>query len=113
MTLDRSLLQQAVLGQPDPGMEDRLGLRRRREAVARSFMEWSLGRQDDLRERFADILAPVLWITGRNDEKYSRLAGEAVSGFPGARHVAVEGAGHRVPWQAPDRFAEEVRAFLR
>lgn len=89
---------------------DRTKLGIRRQAVARSFMDWSLGKQDDLRTRLARLNLPVLWVTGERDEKFTALAGEVASGMPRGRHVVVAGAGHRVPWEAPEQFGRLVRS---
>ena len=46
---------------------DRNRLEPRRVAVARGFMEWSLGKQEDLGPRLGEIECPVLWLTGERD----------------------------------------------
>lgn len=42
-----------------------------------------------------------------------RLHAELASKFPRGRHVEVEGAGHFVHWDAPDRVAEAIREVVR
>lgn len=80
----------------------------RREAVARGFEEWSVGKQRDLRPEIGRCGIPVRWIAGARDEKFVRLA----SGVPGVDVAVVENAGHRVPWEQPEVTAELIRSFL-
>lgn len=83
-----------------------------RAAVAKSFRHWSLGTQENLLPHFKGITCPVLWITGENDLKFTRLAEEAVSVLPNAQHHIIPDSGHRVPWETPQAFAEIVNSFL-
>ncbi|NNC89577.1 MAG: alpha/beta fold hydrolase [Akkermansiaceae bacterium] len=92
-------------------LADRAALEPDRQAVARGFMEWSLGKQADLRERFGGIPCPVLWVTGGRDEKFTGLAKAAVPLLAQGRHEIVPDAGHRVPWDAPDAFRDLVDRF--
>ena len=80
------------------------GLEGKREAVARSFEEWSLGGQEVLWDRLGEVGGPVLWVTGERDEKFTELAERAVGLMPRARHVVIEGCGHRVPWEKEEVF---------
>jgi 2-succinyl-6-hydroxy-2,4-cyclohexadiene-1-carboxylate synthase len=91
---------------------DRAKLERQRREVAMSFMEWSLGKQDNLRSRLSEIPCPILWVTGGHDEKFSALARECVDLLPQGKHEEVEDAGHRVPWDAPESFCELVTRFV-
>ncbi|MFU8894492.1 MAG: alpha/beta fold hydrolase [Luteolibacter sp.] len=88
-------------------------LRQRRREIARSFVDWSLGAQQPLWERLAEIRIPVLWVTGALDQKFSRLASRAVARMPDASHLVIDGAGHRVPWQNPSGFCEALANFTR
>ena len=80
--------------------------------VARSFLHWSLGTQDNLRPRLAEIICPVLWLTGQSDSKFTQLAVECVPVIPHAQHDILPGCGHRLPWEAPDLFLSAVETFL-
>ncbi len=95
----------------DPGTES--AMLTRRGEIARSFVDWSLGAQDPLWDRLPEITVPVLWIAGENDLKFRALAERAVERIPHASLAIAPGAGHRVPWSAPDWFAREVTAFTR
>ncbi len=85
----------------------------RRREMARSFVDWSLGTQQPLWDRLAEISIPVLWIAGEKDPKFLALAERAVSLMPNATLATAAAAGHRVPWDAEIWFAERVAGFLR
>ena len=93
-------------------MPDRNSLRGRRASIARSFVDWSLGAQKDLTPRLSEITAPVLWVTGERDRKFTSLAKQSVPHLQNGRHLSLLECGHRVPWEKPDEFSQEVRAFL-
>lgn len=103
--------EQGVLGGTG-GMSDRRGLKGRRASVARSFIDWSLGVQEDLSLCLDEVLCPVLWITGERDEKFTKIAREVSSVMPRCMHEVVSGCGHRVPWEKPEAFASLCRDFL-
>jgi len=85
---------------PDP----RLGLESRREAVARAFELWSLGRQEDLRPALERCGTPMIWVTGAEDLAFSRLGEEMAGRLPCCRHLALPGLGHRL-LEAPEQLA--------
>ena len=93
-------------------MPDRMALKSRRASVARSFVDWSLGAQQDLLPRVGEIKCPVLWVTGDRDTKFTKLAESAVPRILDARHCVVHQCGHRVPWEKPDDFVELCYDFL-
>jgi len=96
---------------PGETLDPRLGFESRREAVARAFELWSLGRQEDLRPALGRCGTPMLWVTGAEDLAFSRLGEEMAGRVPCCRHLALEGLGHRL-LQAPERLAP-VFAWLR
>lgn len=102
---------QSVLGEVLPGMADRYSLRSRSREIGRSFIDWSLGAQEPLWEKLPSLDKPVLWVCGERDEKFKALGERAVALIPGAR-LAMVPSGHRVPWEAPEAFAEIVRSWL-
>ena len=101
---------QGVLG--NEVMPNRNKLATRREAVARSFMDWSLGTQLNLLDELPRITCPVLWVVGERDEKFKAIAELAVQALPNARLEVVKNAGHRVPWEAPAAFHSLVREWI-
>jgi 2-succinyl-6-hydroxy-2,4-cyclohexadiene-1-carboxylate synthase len=88
-------------------------LSNRRREMARSFVDWSLGAQESLWDRLPGIQIPVLWIVGENDAKFLALARRAVPLIPHARLAIASTAGHRVPWEQPAWFTDQVAHFLK
>ena len=83
-----------------------------RREVARSFVDWSLGAQEPLWGRLGEIGCPVLWCTGERDGKFTSLAERAVASLKDGERWVAPGAGHRVPWDAPEAFRDKVGEFL-
>ena len=107
-------MQTAPLGlQEEADWGDRCLLQPRRQAVARSFMDWSLGKQAALRGDLSGITCPVLWVTGERDEKFTQLAGEAVEMLASAELQVIAESGHRVPWERKEKFLAAVDGFLK
>lgn len=80
-----------------------------REAVARAFEAWSLGRQRDFRPLLKKLEIPLLWLVGEKDEKFKALA---FSCRPDAVKI-VSGAGHRLPMESAEETACLIAEFLR
>ena len=70
-------------------MSNRAGLKERRVSISRSFIDWSLGAQADLRSRLSEITCPVLWLTGERDEKFTALASEAIASLTNYDHRVI------------------------
>jgi len=87
-----------------------------RRDLAGALRAWSLGRQEDLLPFLATWDRPIAWIAGEDDPRYVAIgrrlhALRHGSGLP-SELIVEAGAGHRVPWEAPDALAERVAAFL-
>jgi 2-succinyl-6-hydroxy-2,4-cyclohexadiene-1-carboxylate synthase len=80
-----------------------------RPALAAALRTWSAA---VLRPRFSDITVPTLWIAGAVDPKYSDAARHASERLPNAELWICPDAGHRVPWEQPDRFIARLREFV-
>ncbi|MEM9235255.1 MAG: alpha/beta fold hydrolase [Verrucomicrobiota bacterium] len=105
---------QSVLSGAAKGLGDRRNLEPRRQAVARSFMDWSLGVQEALTDRVEEIDCPLLWVAGERDAKFRELAERVERGrnAPSPFELRVApGAGHRVPWEC-DEFPAMIGEFL-
>ena len=84
------------------------------EEVARLFTLFSKGRQDDLLPRLRTLTAPPVWyVAGEEDIRYSKLGQQLAAQCPAVSFVSVPNAAHRVPWEAPQDFAELVRNFVQ
>jgi 2-succinyl-6-hydroxy-2,4-cyclohexadiene-1-carboxylate synthase len=80
-----------------------------RRALAAALRQWSPA---VLRIRLPESNVPLLWIAGEHDAKYIEAGQRAVQKLPQAKLWICPGAGHRVPWEQPARFIEELRRFL-
>jgi pimeloyl-ACP methyl ester carboxylesterase len=61
---------------------------------------------------FEEVKAPVLHLSGTRDTHIPHNVARELAKRTRGRFVAVEGAGHNVHIEAPDRLAEEVARFL-
>jgi 2-succinyl-6-hydroxy-2,4-cyclohexadiene-1-carboxylate synthase len=91
--------------------EDKKLIQRRRE-IARSFVDWSLGNQENLWDRLTEIKIPVLWIAGEHDDKFSAIAREAAAKSPDFSLAIAPAAGHRVPWENEAWLNETIHDYL-
>jgi len=68
----------------------------------------------DLRDVLPEIDVPTLVIHGDLDKRSPLPVGEDLHDrIPGSRLVVIPGVGHVVNLEAPERFNDEVRSFLR
>jgi pimeloyl-ACP methyl ester carboxylesterase len=68
----------------------------------------------DLRDMLPTIDIPTLLIYGDADQRSPVAVGEDLhSRIPGSKLVVIEGPGHMVNMETPERFNQEVRSFLR
>lgn len=83
------------------------------EKTACLFEVFSKGRQRDLLPELSKLQAPpVLYLSGEKDKKYGDLGEKLASSCPIVRHRVIPQAGHRVPWENPDSFVEEILRFM-
>ncbi len=85
-----------------------------RELLAESLELWSLGFQQDLEAALKELELPLLFITGQADAKFTALASALLQSpaWGDREHHVIDGAGHRVPWDAPQDFRSLVAKFL-
>lgn len=87
-----------------------------KEAMIRAFRCWSLGTQENLlprlKQAFAREHTPCLLLTGELDAKFTALSARLARELPGAQHVVLPGAGHRLPLQCPGAVARLLGDFL-
>jgi 2-succinyl-6-hydroxy-2,4-cyclohexadiene-1-carboxylate synthase len=84
-----------------------------RESLAHGLEVWSLGNQDDVRAGLARLSMPILWMAGAEDDRYVAQGEQAAAHGPTVRLAVAPGVAHRVPWEAPDWFADTVVDFVR
>lgn len=104
--------QGVLTGELKLPMGERKALDVWKKEIARSFIDWSTGAQEDLLPFLKNIQIPVLWITGERDEKFTKIAELAVNELPYGEHILLKNAGHRVPWEANEEFSQVLNSFL-
>lgn len=82
-----------------------------RRALARQLREWSPGIMPPIAWRLREIAIPVLWIAGERDVKYVAEAKRALGMLPNGELWICPEAGHRVPWEQPERFVERLQSI--
>jgi pimeloyl-ACP methyl ester carboxylesterase len=94
---------------------ERPGVRDRLEAIVRDFpgAEYLAEARDRVErdwtvpERLAEIAVPTLVMVGGRDlPGFQAYADEAARGIPGARLEVIDGCGHLLPLEAPERVLE-------
>lgn len=63
-------------------------------------------------DELASIAVPVLLVTGSQDAKFTAIAERLVGRIPRCRHVVVEGVGHTVHLEAPEKFVGILEDWL-
>jgi pimeloyl-ACP methyl ester carboxylesterase len=77
------------------------------------FRAMARASHEDVRDALRTIAIPTLLLYGDKDERAPlAVAGDLHAAIPGARLVVLPGVGHVCNIEAPDRFNDEVRAFL-
>ena len=71
-----------------------------------------LGVQPNYWPALPRLLIPTLLLSGASDPKFTALGHLMAAELPLAWHATIDGAGHAVHLEAPQRWAAEVRAFL-
>jgi 2-succinyl-6-hydroxy-2,4-cyclohexadiene-1-carboxylate synthase len=82
-----------------------------RAVLAHALRAWSAGALPPVVSRLHELDIPTLWIAGANDPKYCAEAARGAARSRGEAMI-VGGAGHRVPWEAPDALGEAIRSFV-
>lgn len=82
-----------------------------RTTLSRALINWSLGEQDDLKDRLSELDLPILWAAGRLDSAYSKLAQKLSFKHKLSQVWIAEECGHRLPWQNTKEFKEQLANF--
>lgn len=83
-----------------------------RQHLAYVLQQASLAHQDDLRQAIQGLPIPILWIVGERDQTYTELAKSIILSHPQSSISIVPCAGHRVPWEQPALFKQQVEQFI-
>ena len=75
-----------------------------RQKIARAFEVYSKGRMDDLRSQITNLSVPITYVTGEADHRYQQTGIDLAAQSSNIRHISIQNAGHRVPWEQPTAF---------
>lgn len=84
-----------------------------REKLAGALTEWSLGRQQNLREPIANLGEKVLCMTGEKDTKFTSLTEEWTMQETKLDHLISSRSGHRIIFDDPEFIFRNVELFLQ
>lgn len=77
--------------------------------LADTLRHWSLGHQKALLPVINKLSMPILWMAGEKDPTYCKLLNNLPDHI---QKTIIPNAGHRLPWDNPTKFQEEVLTFL-
>lgn len=80
-----------------------------RKILAEQLIRWSLGKQESLALRLKNLKIPLMFMVGTLDTKFCELAKKFTSSF---QVSMIPEAAHRVPWDQPKLFEEQVTKFI-
>jgi 2-succinyl-6-hydroxy-2,4-cyclohexadiene-1-carboxylate synthase len=81
-------------------------------ALAWAMRTLGLANMPAYRGALVSLDAPVRFLTGALDSKFTGLARELAPRLPRARHRVIDGAGHNLLLERPDAVAAELTALL-
>ena len=100
----------AGLSDEAAGREDRR--RNTADGLASSLRLAGTGTQEPLWSRLGEIAVPVLVIVGADDAKFTEIGRRLTDALPDASMAIVEGSGHSVHLEQPERTAEVLADWL-
>ena len=104
--------QSPVFGQ-SPNLATRNMAELDSEKISQWFTTYSKGKQADLLPLLSrENNPPILFISGAEDVKYSKIGESLALVCPQINHQVIAGAGHRVPWENKNLFVEVVNQFI-
>lgn len=81
-----------------------------RTKLSKQLLNWSLGNQDSLLPQLEKLSIPLLIVAGEQDKKFCAIADD----FKVFSKVAIiPDAAHRVPWDQPDKFINQIKNFIK
>ena len=74
---------------------------------------FSKGNQQNLAPKLAELTRPpILFLSGVKDKKYQKIGEELAKSCPLVESRVIHDAGHRVPWENPNEFVQELGKFI-
>lgn len=98
-----------------PGVYERMLAERRQnkpQEIARVLRGMSVGAQAPLWDELPQVACDLLVLAGDQDAKYVEIATRMAALTPRIQCAAISGAGHNAHREAPDDWAQCVRAFF-
>lgn len=95
----------------DPGLQ-RNESEFSRNDLSHMLRHWSLGHQENLLPKLSKLHIPMLYVAGENDAKYVDVAQEFSKSCHRAKLWIAPEASHRVPWQKPKLFQQQIIDFI-
>ncbi len=92
--------------------QGRMRLASRKSAIARAFIHWSLGNQEDFLPVIANWSLPTCWLAGENDQKFSEFTKQAASMSTNSQSEIIPNSGHRLLLDAPERIGEIILSMV-
>jgi 2-succinyl-6-hydroxy-2,4-cyclohexadiene-1-carboxylate synthase len=83
-----------------------------RQEIFNVLTNFSLGKQEDLRNKIKNIKIPILWLAGESDVKFAQIAHEMQNLNTKIESNILNATGHRVPWEKPEEFKEICCMFF-
>ncbi|MBO8178667.1 MAG: 2-succinyl-6-hydroxy-2,4-cyclohexadiene-1-carboxylate synthase [Bacillus sp. (in: Bacteria)] len=80
--------------------------------LANSLLGMGTGSQPSWWDQLTNLHFPVLLLTGKMDMKFCRIAERMVQRLPMAQHEVIEGVGHTIHMEHPEKFGTIVDRFL-
>ena len=83
------------------------------EKISRFFDVFSKARHGNMLPMLRKLKTPpLLYISGCDDQKYTKFGKDLAAHCMQVRHQIIPNAGHRVPWESQDAFISEVSVFI-
>ena len=83
------------------------------EKIGLFFDVFSKARQLNMLPMLSKLITPpLLYISGCDDIKYTKVGQELAANCRQIHHEIIPNAGHRVPWENQDAFISEISVFI-
>lgn len=84
-----------------------------RETLGLVLTQWSLAQQRNMRDVLIKNLSKVHLLVGESDEKFLSLTLQLKRRVPDLKVDMIPHAGHRIPFDSPERLAEKILKLLQ
>ena len=92
--------------------ERAMRLRQRPLGLAHSLRGMGTGTMESIWDRIETVEAPLLLVTGEEDEKFTRIAGQMALTIPGSRLARIGQSGHLPHTEQPIAFLNAATRFI-